>query len=227
MEIEATSTAGWPYADHWLDLPQGRIRYIDEGVGPTWCYSSTSVRHGRSSGRTRSTGSGLVPLRDVGLPRCRGVARIGRVRVRSPLGFSGVGCVRRSPEPRRRHARRARPGRDRRALHDAAAARALHGTRRRGVVRVVAQRAEPEDGEDAAVRRGTRVLFGERMDERARRRHVRSSRVWVAVSLVATSAPSVHRSETAGCVARRPLRSDRSRSSMSSSATWNAGSRPN
>lgn len=35
MEIEATSRAGWPYADHWLDLPQGRIRYIDEGVGPT------------------------------------------------------------------------------------------------------------------------------------------------------------------------------------------------
>ena len=35
MEIEATPTTGWPYADHWLDLPQGRIHYIDEGVGPT------------------------------------------------------------------------------------------------------------------------------------------------------------------------------------------------
>ncbi len=35
MDMEATSSAGWPYADHWLDLPQGWIRYIDEGVGPT------------------------------------------------------------------------------------------------------------------------------------------------------------------------------------------------
>jgi haloalkane dehalogenase len=35
MEMEATSRAGWPYSDRWLDLPQGRIHYVDEGVGPT------------------------------------------------------------------------------------------------------------------------------------------------------------------------------------------------
>ncbi len=35
MEIEAAPRAEWPYADRWLDLPQGRVRYIDEGVGPT------------------------------------------------------------------------------------------------------------------------------------------------------------------------------------------------